>query len=210
MFGFKKPQYLYIGMSIVFFLSFATAFGVYGRTWLPRLVNSPQTVTREQLVKPTVKADTRINKEIRYACGDRVTTTIPTVSDFVGLDYPGVAKKFPAAEQWVIDDTIPNVLTVYRPDHSICPYHRDFRHMGIADGYMAVYEGPLGYNNRVLQRENLEAAALPPEMQEILQQAMDYRNQPVDIQGQLKQSLEFETEEKLNTMLENFDEFKQE
>lgn len=209
MFRFKN-HYLYAGMVIIFFLSFATAYGIYGQAWLPRFTHSPQPAVKEEFIKPTVKADTRISKEIRYVCGDRVTTTIPTVSEFVGLDYQGVAKKFPAGEGWLIDDTVAGVLTVYRDEQSICPYHRDFRHLGIADGYLAVYEGPLGFNQKVLQREDIKVSALPPEMQQLLQAAMDYRGQPVDIQGQLKQGMEFETEEKLNTMLENFDEFKPE
>ncbi|MFZ5640041.1 MAG: BofC C-terminal domain-containing protein [Bacillota bacterium] len=209
MFRFRKYQYLYMGMAIIFFLSFATAYGIYGRDWSPGFMSNPEPAAKKY-VKPTVKADTRINKEIRYACGDRVTTTIPTVSEFIGLDYRGVAKKFPAAEGWVIDDTVPNILTIYRNDPGICPYHKDFRHMGIADGYLAVYEGPLGYNYKVLQREDIRVSNLPPEMQQLLQAAMDYRSQPADIQAQLKHGMEFETEERLNTMLENFDEFKQE
>lgn len=209
MFRFRNHQYIYVGMAVVFFLSFATAYGIYGRNWSPGLMSSQQPAAKKY-ENPTVRTDTRINKEIRYACGDRVTTTIPTVSDFVGLDYQGVAKRFPVEEGWAIDDTVSNILTVYRLDPSICPYHRDFRHVGIADGYLAVYEGPLGYNYKVLQRENIPVSSLPPEMQQTLQAAMDYRNQPVDTQGQLKQGLEFETEEKLNTMLENFDEYKQE
>jgi len=210
MFRFRNHQYLYAGMAIIFFLSFATAYGIYGHAPFTQMLGGPQPAVKNRYVKPTVKADTRINKEIRYVCGDRVTTTIPTVSEFVGLDYQGVAQKFPVEEGWAIDDTAPNVLTIYRHDPGICPYHRDFRHLGIADGYLAVYEGPLGYNYKVLQREDVRVSNLPPEMQQLLQAAMDYRNQPVDIQGQLKQGMEFETEEKLNPLMENFDEFKQE
>lgn len=205
MFRLKNHQYLYAGMAIIFFLSFATAYGIYGWNWL-----EGQQPAAKKYEKPTVKADTRITKEIRYACGDRVTTTMPTISDYVGLDYQGVAKKFPVQEGWAIDDTVPNVLTIYREDPTICPYHRDFRHLGIADGYLAVYEGPLGYNYKVLQREDISVSALPPEMQQMLQAAMEYRGQPMDTQGQLKQAMEFETEEKIGNALENFDEFKQE
>lgn len=209
MFKFRNHQYIYVGMAVIFMLSFLTVYGIYGQNWSPGLMSSQQPASKKY-EKPIVSSDTRITKEIRYDCGDWVTTTIPTVSDFVGLDYQGVAKRFSVEEGWAIDDTVSNVLTVYRQEPNICPYHRDFRHLGIADGYLAVYEGPLGYNYKVLQRENITVSSLPPEMLQLLQAAMDYRNQAVDIQGGLKQGMEFETEEKLNTMLENFDEFKQE
>lgn len=199
---------LYFCAAIAFFLTFAALYGVFGKGWPAgrlRTTAHEGTVT----VKPVIRADTVIRKEIRYLCGDRVSTRIPTTSDLVGLEFAGLVKKYPPAEGWNIDDTEKNALVLARVEGNVCPYHREFRHFGINEGFLAVYEGPLGYNQKVLQREDIPLAGLPPEMQADLTMTMDYDNQPPDTQGKLKSAFEFESEAQLNAALENFDEFRE-
>ncbi len=160
-------------------------------------------------VKPTVNAETVIYKEIRYLCEDKVNTKIPTTSDLIGLDFASLAKKFPPDEGWSIDDTVKNRLVLVRVANRVCPYHQDFRHFGISDGFLAVYEGPLGFNQKVLQREEIQVSGLLPEMQADLGMAMEYNSQAPDTQGRLKSLYEFETEARLNEALENFDEYRE-
>lgn len=207
---FKKysSQLLYFSVTIAFFLTFATVYGVYGKGW-PMAKSLSFNKSEHKTVKPTIRPNTVIKKEIRYVCGDKVATTIPTTSDLVGSDFLSMVKRFPPEQGWSIDDTVKNSLVLVRTETTICPYHRDFRHLGVSDGYLVVYEGPMGFNQKILQREEISLSSLLPEMQSDLNLVMTYERQPADVQGRLKIAYEFETEAQLNTVLENFDEFRE-
>lgn len=201
-------QMLYLIVAFMFFLSFAAVYGVYGKGQ-PLFKSLAAAKGEINNFKPTIKADTVIKKEIRYLCGDKVSSKIPTTSDLVGLEFSGLVKKFPPEQGWNIDDSVKNALLIARVEKQVCPYHREFRHLGISEGWLAVYEGPLGYNYKELQREDVSIDSLPPEMQSDLNMAMDYDNQNQDVQGMLKSMYECENEEQLNSILENFDEFRE-
>ena len=207
---FKKysDQLLYFSVTIVFFLTFATVYGVYGKGW-PMAKNLSFNNSEQKIVKPSIKPDTVIKKELRYVCGDKVATTIPTTSDLVGSDFRSIVKRYPPEQGWSVDDTVKNTIILARTEPTICPYHKDFRHLGVSDGYLVVYEGPMGFNTKILQREEISLSSLPPDMQSDLNLIMAYDAQPADVQGKLKIAYEFETEAKLNTVLENFDEFRE-
>ena len=203
----SKGYLIYLGVAVIFLLSFATAYGVFGRG---AALYKPLVAKGEaKTVKPSVMAETVITKEIRYLFGDRVSTRVPTTSDLIGLEFTSLAKKYPPEEGWAIDDSVKNTLILVRSENQVCPYHQDFRHLGISDGNLAVYEGPLGYNQKALLREDIAVTELPFELQIDLNTAMDYNNQGPDIQGRLKSMYEFETEGQLNSVLESFDEFKE-
>ncbi len=205
--GYGK-HLLVFSAAMIFGLTFAAVYGVYGKGWP---LNKPRAMIRQtgKILKPVIKTDTVIRKEIRYLCGDRVSTRIPTTSDLVGLDFTNLVQKYRPGEGWSIDDTVKNTLVLARVENRVCPYHQDFRHLGSSAEFLAVYEGPLGYNGKVLQREEISLSNLPPEMQTELGLAMDYDRQTPDVQGRLKNAYEFETEAYLNAALENFDEFKE-
>lgn len=203
----NKSYLLYMGVAIIFFLSFATVYGIFGNG---RPLYKPLAARGESnTVKPVITAETVIKKEIRYLCGDRVSTRIPTTSDFIGLEFTSLVEKYPPEQGWIIDDSVQDTLILVRSEKQVCPYHQDFRHLGISDGKLAVYEGPLGYNLKVLLREDIPVSQLPMELQADLNTANDYDNQSPDTQGRLKAMYEFETEAQLNSALENFDEFKE-
>jgi hypothetical protein len=207
MFKNNKGYLVYLGVVVIFLLSLATVYGMFGRglTFYKPLVAKGEVKT----VKPTVKAETVIKKEIRYLCGDRVSTRIPTTSDLIGLEFTSLVRKYPPERGWAIDDSVKNTLVLVRSEKQVCPYHQDFRHLGISDGNLAVYEGTLGYDQKVLLREDIAVSELPFELQTDLRTSMDYNNQSPDTQGRLKAMYEFETEGQLNSVLENFDEFKE-
>jgi len=208
MFRRKDSKLMYVGIAIIFLMCFASAYGIYsknGMMYRPGTTASGNT----KEVRPAIGKDTLIFEEIRYTCGDRATTRIPTTSDLVGMEFAALASEYPSEEGWSIDDTKENTLILARIEDRVCLYHRDYRHLGISDGFLAVYEGPLGCNHKVLLRESIGVENLPPELQNELVMATDYENQTQDTQGLLKSLYEFETEEKLNMALENFDEFKQ-
>ncbi len=208
MFRRKDSKVMYVGIAIIFLMCFASAYGIYskkGTMYRPGTTASGN----PKEVRPAIGKDTLIFEEIRYTCGDTATTRIPTTSDLIGMEFAALVSEYPSEEGWSIDDTKENTLILARIEDRVCLYHRDYRHLGISDGFLAVYEGPLGCNHKVLLRENIEVENLPPELQNELVMANDYENQTQDTQGLLKSLYEFETEEKLNMALENFDEFQQ-
>ncbi len=207
MFKRNPSQLLYLTVAIVFFLTFSIVNGVVGNKG-PIFKSLNFNRNEMASLKPTINTNTVIKKEISYACGDTVSTAIPT-SDLVGLDFAGLSKKFPQEEGWSIDDSKKDTLIIKRNDQRVCPLHQQFRHLGVSEGYLAVFEGPLGYNQKILQREEIAFSTLPPEMQADLNLVMNYYQQPSDIKARLKTAYEFPSEAQLNTVLENFDEFRE-
>lgn len=82
------------------------------------------------------------------------------------------------------------------------------RHLGIAGGYVAVYEGPLGQDERVLQVEEIAVQDLTAAWRQKLEQAADFAAQDSATRALLRQELEFESGEALHAALENLDELK--
>ena len=208
MFRRKDSKVMYVGIAIIFLMCFASAYGIYSKNGTMYRPGTTASGNAKE-VRPAIGKDTLIFEEIRYTCGDTATTRIPTTSDLIGMDFAALVSEYPSEEGWSIDDTKENTLILARIEDRVCLYHRDYRHLGISDGFLAVYEGPLGCNHKILLRENIEVENLPPELQNELVMATDYENQTQDTQGLLKSLYEFETEEKLNSALENFDEFQQ-
>ncbi|PKM80960.1 MAG: hypothetical protein CVU89_11485 [Firmicutes bacterium HGW-Firmicutes-14] len=202
----NRYRFIYAVFAAVIFLGSVAIYSVYGGKGP---MYKPRTTAGEvdKTIKPTIREDTVIFEEIRYICGDKVKTRIPTTSDLIGLGFSELVGKYPPEAGWSIDDGVENTLVLARLEERVCMYHQDFRHLGISDGFLAVYEGPMGFNQKVLQRDNVNISNLPPEMQEELNMVMDYDNQAPDTQAKLKYSFEFETEAQLNQVLENFDEF---
>ena len=87
-----------------------------------------------------------------------------------------------------------------------CPVHRKFRHIGIYHGLVAVYEGPLGYNDKILCVENIMVESLHPDYRIKLEQAMDLPKQSDITAEGLRAELEFASDETLHAVLENMDE----
>jgi hypothetical protein len=71
---------------------------------------------------------------------------------------------------------------------------------------LAIYEGPLGYNEKIIRVESITVEELPNELQIKLQQAMNFKKQAGTAAEKLQNELEFKTEDALNAALENIDE----
>lgn len=97
-------------------------------------------------------------------------------------------------------------LAVARQTDALCAEQAVCYHLGIADGYVAVYEGPLGRDGRVLRVERIRTRDLAPECRRRLEQAMDFAAQTPETQARLRRDFEFETGAALHAVLENLDE----
>ncbi len=91
-----------------------------------------------------------------------------------------------------------------------CTDHKNFRHFGPYQDKLAVYQGPLGYNQKLLKvEEAFPLNSLSEDFQVKLQQSMDFWHMTPKTQAELRVELEFASEDAMNAVLENFDEMQE-
>ncbi|OAT85733.1 hypothetical protein [Desulfotomaculum copahuensis] len=154
-----------------------------------------------------VHAGEAVQEEREYLCGDvQVVFLGRAPADMVGLDREALERRYPSAQGWSIAAQ-GSLLVLKQHINDFCPEHQDYRHLGISQGMLAVYQGPLGCNQKLLRVENkLPLSGLSPDLQVKLEQAMDFDRQDVQTQGALRAELEFVGDQALNAMLDNLDE----
>lgn len=195
---------------IVLFFTFSVAAGFL---WGSRFVSPPERKPAATLrspadfFNPKVSSETILLKEKEYLCGDleKISEEIAP-QDFQGMDRKALVERFPATEGWAVNFTDPRFLTVTTKVDEFCPIHRNYRHLGLYHGRVAVYEGPLGFNGKVVRVENIPLESLNPEFKVKLEQAMDFDKQARTAAEKLREELEFASDEALNAVLENLDE----
>ncbi|MCL6634286.1 MAG: hypothetical protein K6T29_00745 [Peptococcaceae bacterium] len=159
------------------------------------------------LLNYRVSPETMVIRYKEYICGDLEKVSEESAPEELrGMDRKALIGRFPAAEGWAVDFGNPGFLTITRRAEEFCPVHRDYRHLGCYHGLVAVYEGPLGFNDRLLKVENIPLESLSPEFRIKLEQAMDFDKQARSTVEKLREELEFASEEALNAVLENLDE----
>lgn len=158
-----------------------------------------------------VSPHTVVITEREFLCGEReLLSEREAPRELIGLGLSQLRERFPASAGWRIEANLPATLKLTRRVEDFCPVHRSYRHLGLKNGYMAVFEGPLGFDLRVLRWEKeLPETALTPGLREKLHRAMRFREQPVAVQLELRQELEFRDEAALNAALENLDELQE-
>lgn len=154
-----------------------------------------------------VSAGTVVREEYEYLCGDvHIVYLGRAPQELIGLDRSRLEQKYPAQEGWVIE-TAQDVLVLRKQCREFCPEHKSYRHLGISEGYVAIFEGPLGNNQKLLRVEKrIPLASLSRDYQIKLEQAMNFDRQLPEIQTRLRAELEFAGESALNAGLENLDE----
>jgi len=154
-----------------------------------------------------VAADTCVTEEWVYLCGDIATVREgPATEEMVGLDLAGLLERYPSDEGWSVTLNLPQSVLVTQHRQEYCPSHAPLRHLGLYGDFVAVYEGPLGHNERVWQVSETPVSALPPDLQERLKQAMAFDRQTPAVQTELRREFEFASEEEASAVLENLDE----
>lgn len=159
------------------------------------------------LFRARVTLDTILDKEKEYLCGDlEKISEEPVPGELLNMDKKVLMEKFPGSEGWTVNFTNPGLLSLTLKTDEFCPTHRRFRHIGLYHGLVAVYEGPLGINDKLLRVENIMVESLEPDFRIKLEQSMDLENQSHFAAQKLREELEFSAEETLNAALDNMDE----
>jgi hypothetical protein len=197
------------GALLVLFTILATSAGIF---YGSRLVNLPEkkyfAVFQNQIdfFKPRVTTDTILTRERNYACMDiELIEKKPAPEDLRDLKKEELDAKFtPVGWRVTFNDSKSLILT--EQSEELCPTHKNYRHLGLFLDRLAIYEGPLGYNEKIIRVESINVKRLPNDLQIKLQQAMDFQKQSGLAAENLRKDLEFKTEEVLNAALENIDE----
>jgi hypothetical protein len=196
-------------IAVLVFITSVVAGYVYGS----RLINIPQSIpanvysSAPNFFNPRVSPETTLIKYKEYLCGDlEKTSEEPAPAELLNLDRMALAERFPASEGWIISFNNTGFLTLTMKSDEFCPLHRNCRHMGLYQGLVAVYEGPLGFNGKMLRVENIAVESLNPDFRIKLEQAMDFNKLSHTTAESLRQELEFNTDESLNAALDNLDE----
>lgn len=158
--------------------------------------------------KHRVSPKTVIRLERKFLCGDIEAGKLPVTPELLDLDMAGLKEKFAEVDGWSVEGTLPDSVVLRRREWDVCTKHRTFRHLGDVDGTLAIFEGPLGVNQTLLQKEDILVANLPLELQKKLEQAKKYSRLIPEAQKQLQESIEFGSDSELNEFLDNLDEYR--
>jgi len=160
-------------------------------------------------VEPLVKSTTTVRMENKYTtCGDvEVYYRGPAERDLIGLDENRLQMRYPRQEGWSVAVQSGEVV-ITREIEGLCGMHREYRHLGIHKGQLAVFQGPLGYDEILLRTETgINVNLLPEAWLDKLNKVSSFANLTADEKLDLQNTLEFTDEQALNATLENFDEY---
>ncbi len=156
---------------------------------------------------PKVSSDAVLIRNREYLCGDiEKLSEGKAPGELVGMDRDALFDKFPVTQGWIVNLNSPELLILTEKTDDLCPLHCQYRHLGLYQGSLAVYEGPLDYNGKVLRVENIPLESLDPDFMNKLEQATKFERLSYHVPDELREELEFDSDETLNAALENLDE----
>ncbi|GAB6157328.1 hypothetical protein JCM39194_05280 [Desulfotomaculum varum] len=158
-----------------------------------------------QQVQAALPDNFTIKEEKIYLCGDSEETARKTAVS-LGVKTARELRDLYNGSGYKVE-IFKDHAVIRQKVNDFCSYHRSFRHLGIHNNYLAVYQGPLGYQQKLLKVEqSFPLSSLSAAFQVKLQQAMEYHHMTPETQAKLRYELEFANEEALNAILENLDE----
>jgi len=190
----KKICWLATGILLsisVALIVFVSAGFLSGAAWrvLPVFGDQPGVVSPGAVLK----------KENCYLCGDvELTFQGQAPSGIIGMDLKDLRGKYPESSGWSVEMKDSKMVVLRKRVDDFCGQHSLYRHLGIHNDRLAVYQGPLGFNHRLLRvEENKKLEQL---------KAREYERLSPDQRSALRYDLEFYDETALNSSLENLDE----
>ena len=174
--------------------------GVFNNTAiLQALAQQPSSALAQDMV---------IREERVYICGDVQEVARRTAGSLNIKTEQELNNQYAAKGYSVV--RLKNDFLAQTKVNDFCNYHNSFRHLGIQNNKLAIFQGPLGYNQKLISvEENIDTNTLQPTLQVKLQQAMDFFQMNPETQAKLRYELEFSNEDGLNAALENLDELQE-
>lgn len=149
-----------------------------------------------------------LKEENSYLCGDvELVFQGPAPGDMIGKDTGQISQGYPEKEGWSLGVEDGRLIVLRKRVDGFCGEHTRYRHLGVHRDRLAVYQGPLGYDQRLLRvEESKRLEQLPQPLRDKLIRAGEYAGLSPEEREALRVDLEFADENFLNSMLENLDE----
>lgn len=207
MFRWTKALVWFTGTSLVVSAAVAGYLGV--TQYLPLRKPNQFSQVAQASGEPRVTGDTVIRLERKFLCGNSETGVMAVTPDLIGLKLAQLVQKYPPADGWEVASELPQVLVLRKQEWDLCSIHRNYRHLGVKDGFLAIYQGPLGVDETLLQKEDIKVKDLPQELRNQLKQAEKFNELKPEAKRELRESLEFQNDAAVNEFLDNLDEYRE-
>ncbi|AQS60546.1 hypothetical protein B0537_07890 [Desulforamulus ferrireducens] len=164
---------------------------------------------QQVLAQPAAQLQEMVIREEKvHICGDVQEVARRTVGS-LNIKTEQELKEYYEAKGFAVV-RLENTFLAQTKVNDFCNYHNSFRHLGIHNSKLAIFQGPLGYNQKLISlEENIDVNTLHPGLQVKLQQAMDFFQMTPETQAMLRYELEFANEDGLYAALENLDELQE-
>ncbi len=166
--------------------------------------------TARTMPEARVTNTTVIRLEKAFLCGNMVSSTMTVPRELIGLQLSELTQRYLPEDGWELKADLPQLLKLHKKEWDVCDSHRNYRHLGSVEGVLAIYEGPLGVEGALLQKETVQLTSLPPDLQHQIEQAQKFNTLAPETKLELRQALEFQNDSSLNEFLDNLDEFRSE
>ncbi|AEG60630.1 hypothetical protein [Desulforamulus ruminis] len=161
-----------------------------------------------QQAGPALSPNIIIREENVYLCGD-IEEVGRKTAGMAKLTTEKELKEYYGSRDFTLQINKDEIVAQKRVK-DFCTYHKNFRHFGAYQDKLAVYQGPLGYNQKLLKvEESFPLNSLSEDFQVKLQQSMDFWHMTPKTQTNLRDELEFASEDAMNAVLENLDEMQE-
>ncbi len=149
-----------------------------------------------------------LKEENCYLCGDvELVYQAPAPAEMLGKGLEDLRRKYPEKDGWSVEIKNERLVVLRKNVDGFCGQHSLYRHLGIYRDRLAVYQGPLGFDQRLLRvEEKKKVENLPRTLREKLQKSREFNRLPAEEKSSLRSDLEFIDETALNSVLENLDE----
>lgn len=148
-----------------------------------------------------------LREENIYLCGEtELVYQGPVPAEMIGRNLLELRKKYMEKDGWTVNIKNENTVVLSKSVNDFCGQHSLYRHLGIYRDSLAVYQGPLGFNHKLLRVENKKLETLPLGLRDKLQKALEYNSLTAEERLALERDLQFVDETVLNSVLENLDE----
>lgn len=201
----KKVRWLITAAAVTVFVALAVFLGV-GVMAGP--LAKPILPVFGQSASGVVSPGAILKEENCFLCGDvELVYQAPAPADMLGKDLKSLRGKYPEKDGWSVEMAGEKLVVLRKNIDGFCGQHSLYRHLGIHRDRLAVYQGPLGFSQRLLRvEEKKKMESLPRSLREKLQKAQEFDRLPAEEKSSLRSDLEFVDEAALNSALENLDE----
>lgn len=201
----KKIRRLFTAAAVTLFVAMAVFLGA---GYFAGPLAKPLFPVFGQNTPGVVSPGAILKEENCYLCGDvELIYQAPAPADILGRDLKSLRAKYPEKDGWSVEMNSDRLVVLRKNIDGFCGQHSLYRHLGIHRERLAVYQGPLGFNQRLLRvEEKKKVEDLPRSLREKLLKAREFDRLSAEERSVLRSDLEFAEETALNSAMENLDE----